>query len=303
MFQLKENAKDIVNFISNSKDISKRDITMLNKLSYEFSKVPKIYTFYDFNKASNPSYISTTLINLFTCMSYVFNIQPTELIQLWINDRILFLPRYNDLQNINIKYTTNRFIQKHKYRISYIVTENVENNNLVFINDIDEIDSITRSYIFTNAINGSNYNIDRFQGKELEYLTKRKILHNTKNIIKELSAITNKEYKELTDHFINKSDLSLYPIAVRLDLYNSYAPIIKKLSDVYNIKVSEHLIIYIVLERLGIDLRKNIFNWCLKRAFRKLYDKEVEKENTFILSESVKKEIEKGRLSNKWFIL
>ena len=47
--------------------------------------------------------------------------------------------------------------------------------------------------------------------------------------------------------------------------------------------------------------RKDIFNWCLKKAFRKLYNKEVEKENIFILSESVKKEIEKGRLSNKWF--
>lgn len=307
MFQLKENLEDIINFVSNSKDISKRDIDVLNKLAYGFSKIPKTYTLPDACKVPNSLGFSLDIINLFTYMSYVFNTQPIELIKLWIDDRILFLPGSLKSRTLNIKNITFQFIQKHRYNIQYIVADDLEKHSLKFITDKDDIKD--KLYHYNNVddyiikyANNKPYIVKKESSAEsIQYLTNIEILHNTKKIIKELSGVTNKEYKELTDHFINKSDLSLYPIPIQFDLYDTYIPIIKKFSSIYNIKVNEYLIIYVVMEKLGKILHENMFKLYSKYAFEKLYNRNLEKEHIFILSEFVKKRVEEGLLSDKWF--
>lgn len=295
MFQLKENAEDIVKFISNSKDISKRDIAVLNSIAYGFSTVPETYKFWDVYKTPNPVGISLLTINLFTYMSYVFNMQPTNFIELWIYNRILFLPGTKSSIGINLEKTTNRFVQKHRNHIRYVVQDDLKSNTLKFITDIDEINDILYRYNESNdyaAIYADNkkYIVKKKESsvKPIDHLnlTNIEIIHNTKKIIKELSGVTNKEYKELTNEFINKSDCSVYPIPIDAFLFDSYAPIIKIFSSKYHIKVDESLIIYCILEELSIP--EYTFMIHLKSAFKKLYNKKVEKENLFILSESVK---------------
>lgn len=146
MFQLKENLEDIVNFISNSKDISKRDIAVLNKLAYGFSKISRTYTLPDACTVPNPLGFSLVVINLFVYMSYVFHIQPTDLIQLWIDNRILFLPGTASSRGIDLEKTTKRFMLKHRYNIEYIVADDIKNNTLKFISDKDEIEIILSPY-------------------------------------------------------------------------------------------------------------------------------------------------------------
>ena len=277
MFQLKEKLEDIVKFVSNSKDISKRDIAVLNKLAYGFSKISRTYTLPDACTVPNPLGFSLVVINLFVYMSYVFHIQPTDLIQLWIDNRILFLPGTASSRGIDLEKTTKRFMLKHRYNIEYVVADDIKNNSLKFINDKDEIEIILspytilleESYVVKYA-NNKPYTVEKLSVNVSNNL---KILHNTKKVIKGLLGITNKRYKELTDHFIQKADYSIKPIAVQYDLYYLYAPIIKDLSNKYNIEVNEYLIIYIVLEKPGRLLGKDtkgLFKYKLEEVFEKI---------------------------------
>lgn len=285
MFQLKENLEDIVNFISNSKDISKRDIDVLNKLAYCFSKISRTYTLPDACTVPNPLGFSLVVINLFVYMSYVFHIQPTDLIQLWIDNRILFLPGTASSRGIDLEKTTKRFMLKHRYNIEYVVADDIKNNTLKFISDKDEIEIILspytilleESYVVKYA-NNKRHTVEKISSliiyNNLKILHNNiKILHNTKKVIKGLLGITNKRYKELTDHFIQKANYSINPVAVKYDLYHLYAPIIKDLSNKYNIEVNEYLIIYIVLEKpnrlLGKDT-KGLFKYKLEEVFEKI---------------------------------
>lgn len=281
MFQLKENFEDIIKFILNSKDISKRDVVVLNKLASKFSKIPETYPFYyaakasEIYKASNSFGIPLIIINLFIYMSYVFHIQPTDLIKLWIDNRILFLPGTASSRGISLEKMTKSFMLKHRYNIEYVVADDIKHNTLKFISDKNEIEIILSPYtiIFEESYvvkyaNNKPYTVEEISSVNIS--NNLKILHNTEWIIKILSKITDEQYKELTERFIKRSDYSIKPIAVQYDLYHLYASIIKDISKEYNIEVNEHLIIYIILQEPGLLLHKNLFEYKLKKAFEKL---------------------------------
>ena len=282
MFQLKENFEDIIKFILNSKDISKRDVVVLNKLASKFSKIPETYPFYyaakasEIYKASKSFYVPLIIINLFIYMSYVFNIQPTDLIKLWIDNHILFLPGTASSRGISLEKTTKLFMLKHRYNIKYVVADDIKNNSLKFISDKEEIENILSPYTIISEegfvvkyADNKPYTVEM---SSVNIANNLKILHNTKKVIKGLLGITNKQYKKLTNHFIEKSDYSINPIPVQYDLYYLYASTIKDLSKKYNIEVNEYLIIHIVLEKTGILLRTDIFEYQLKKVFEKLRD-------------------------------
>ena len=182
-------------------------------------------------------------------------------------------------RRISLEKTTKSFILKHRYNIEYVVADDIRNNSLKFISDKEEIEKILRPYtiIFEEGfvVKYANNKPYMVETSSVDIANNIKILHNTKMIIKELLKITNKQYKELKDRFIEKSDYSIKPIAVRYNLYYLYASIIKDLSKEYNIEVNESLITYIVFERTGTLMHGDTYEYKLKKTFEKLRNKSM----------------------------